>query len=106
MPREGTKAAEIMRLYAEGLSTSEIAKAVGCRPEYVRVVARQRKGSTESANDRTYRARVYKHGNRRAARIDGRLAYAIARAAGQPENVAKAKYIMAWNRTMRRTAHA
>jgi hypothetical protein len=56
MPREGTKAAEIMRLYAKGLSTSEIAKAVGCNTAYVRVVARQRRGNTYSAIDRRYRA--------------------------------------------------
>lgn len=38
MPREGTKAAKIMRLYTKGLSTAEIARQVGCLPEYVRVV--------------------------------------------------------------------
>lgn len=55
MPREGTKAAEIMRLYAHEIFTiQEIAESVGCKPEYVRVVARQRKGSGMSANDRKY----------------------------------------------------
>lgn len=107
MPREGTKAAEIMRLYAEGLSTSEIAKAVGCKPEYVRVVARQRKnGHGYSKAERTYRTRISKLGNRVAARFDGRIAYANAREDGLSEQEAQAKYAMAWNRTMRRTAHA
>lgn len=55
MPRKGTKAENIMRLYAKGLSTTEIAEIVGCLPEYVRVVARQRKGWGLSENDRRYR---------------------------------------------------
>lgn len=54
MPREGTKAAKIMALYKKGLSTTEIAAKVGCRPEYVRVVARQRKGTGKSQIDRKY----------------------------------------------------
>ena len=56
MPREGTKAAEIMLLYAKGLSTKQIGELVGCRPEYVRVVARQRKGRGVSENDKRYLA--------------------------------------------------
>lgn len=56
MPREGTKAAEIMLLYAKGLSTKQIGELVGCRPEYVRVVARQRKGRGVSESDKRYLA--------------------------------------------------
>jgi hypothetical protein len=49
-----TKADRIRALYAEGLSTSEIAEEVECLPEYVRVVARQRKNSGTSEIDRRY----------------------------------------------------
>jgi hypothetical protein len=56
MQRE-TKSAKIMRLYAHGIFTDqEIADAVGCSKVYVRVVARQRKGGSESEYDRRYRA--------------------------------------------------
>lgn len=69
--RTGTKSAEIMRLYEQGLSTREIADLVGCRPEYVRVVARQRKGSGRSDIDRRYLSsdRGQSHEKRRKARI-------------------------------------
>jgi hypothetical protein len=50
-----TKADQIRALYATGrLSTSEIAERVGCRVEYVRVCARQRKGGRASEIDRRY----------------------------------------------------
>lgn len=49
-----TKSAEILDLYAQGFSIKEIALRVGCRPEYVRVVARQRRGSGMSDIDRRY----------------------------------------------------
>lgn len=55
MPREGTKAARIMALYKKGMSTTQIAAKVGCRPEYVRVVARQRKGKGQSSIDCKWR---------------------------------------------------
>lgn len=52
--RTETKAAQILRLYALGtLSIREIGEIVGCRPEYVRVVARQRNGGPSNA-DLTY----------------------------------------------------
>jgi hypothetical protein len=50
-----TKADQIRALYATGrLSTSEIAERVGCRVEYVRVCARQRKNGEVSEIDRRY----------------------------------------------------
>jgi hypothetical protein len=50
-----TKADQIRALYATGrLSTSEIAERVGCRVEYVRVAARQRKDGGVSEIDRRY----------------------------------------------------
>lgn len=51
-----SKAARIRALYAQGVSTREIADQVDCRPEYVRVVARQRvlPGSV-SVSDLAYR---------------------------------------------------
>lgn len=57
MQRDETKSSRIMRLYGKGAYTvKEIAEIVGCRPEYVRVVARQRKGSGQSDADRRYEA--------------------------------------------------
>lgn len=49
-----SKAARIRDLYAQGLATGEIAKIVGCRPEYVRVVARQRDEKGYSRADKTW----------------------------------------------------
>jgi transposase len=51
-----TKADRIRALYAEGLSTSEIAEIVGCGTPYVRVCARQRKNGGYSEIDRRYAA--------------------------------------------------
>lgn len=51
-----SKAKQIMRLYDGKRSTREIAAIVGCRPEYVRVVARQRKGKGASEIDVRYLA--------------------------------------------------
>lgn len=48
-----TKAAQILELYAQGLPTTAIAEIVGTSDSYVRVVARQRRG-TVSENDRRY----------------------------------------------------
>lgn len=49
-----TKAAKILALYAQGKSTRDNAAAVGCDPAYVRVVARQRKGTGRSDIDMRY----------------------------------------------------
>lgn len=49
-----TKSEQIRRLYKHGIfTTAEIAVRVGCRPEYVRVVARQRVNGP-SKGDRRY----------------------------------------------------
>ena len=50
-----TKSEQIMSLYDGQRTTSEIAAIVGCRPSYVRVVARQRQGKGLSDIDRKYR---------------------------------------------------
>lgn len=51
-----TKSARIMELFATGKYTPrEIAEMVDCRPEYVRVVARQRNGMSSSVHDVRYR---------------------------------------------------
>lgn len=56
MAKDGTKSAEIMRLYSHGIFTvKEIAEKVGCLPSYVRVVARQRKGTGMSVSEARYR---------------------------------------------------
>lgn len=52
------KAEKIRELYAQGLSTREIAGIVGCRTEYVRVVARQRVNGS-SHIERRYLCRRY-----------------------------------------------
>lgn len=51
-----TKAQRILDLYDGVRTTREIAAIVGCRPEYVRVVARQRQGTSMSDIDRRYRS--------------------------------------------------
>lgn len=54
MPKK-TKAAQILELYARGdLTTAQIAERVGCLPEYVRVCARQRKGTGKSNADKRW----------------------------------------------------
>lgn len=50
-----TKAEKIRALYAkDNKTTGEIAKIVGCGPEYVRVVARQRVDRGKSESDKRY----------------------------------------------------
>lgn len=49
-----SKASRIRELYAQGLGTREIADRVGCRIEYVRVAARQRKDGNNSEIDTRY----------------------------------------------------
>lgn len=79
MSTKPSKSAVIRAMYATGSYTvAEIAWAVGCRPEYVRVVARQRihGGLTKSeAAARTALDRETRNAIRRAA-------YAAARKAG------------------------
>jgi hypothetical protein len=123
-----TKSAQIMELYAQGLSTREIAEKVGCKIEYVRVVARQRKGFGESENDRRYRRsplgkdarsrsddkykpkrnmnlRVMRaRGDKEAASKAAAEAYALAKALGCSRAEAGAKANTARSRVLRRTA--
>jgi len=61
-----TKAEHILSLYDGKRSTSDIAAIVGCRPEYVRVVARQRKGTGYSDIDRRYVSSTLFRSTRRA----------------------------------------
>lgn len=49
-----TKADKIRELYALGWATSKIAAEVGCRVEYVRVCAQQRRDGRMSRADRKY----------------------------------------------------
>ena len=49
-----SKAQKIRDLYAQGLSTAQIAKRVGCSDSYVRVCARQRVNGKASDHDRAY----------------------------------------------------
>lgn len=50
-----SKASQIRELYDGVRSTAEIAEIVGCLPEYVRIVARQRKSGGVSDIDRRYK---------------------------------------------------
>lgn len=105
-PRNETKAARICRLYAMGIYTvKEIADIVGCRPEYVRVAARQRRGRGMSEIDLRY-----KYSNRgqevrqrwNALRLPAKRAYANAfRETGSHEK-ARAAYASA----IQEAAHA
>lgn len=73
-----TKAEQIRNLYDGKRSTQEIAKIVGCRQEYVRVVALQRVPGGHDANaeyQRKWRQIAREHGCREAARKAYRAAY-------------------------------
>lgn len=67
MPDHRTKSEQILALHDGKRTPREIADIVGCRPEYVRVVARQRRGSGMSDIDRRYVASP--KGQRTAARM-------------------------------------
>jgi DNA-binding CsgD family transcriptional regulator len=77
-----TKSERIMALYAKGRTTRQIAETVGCRIEYVRVVARQRKGGTSKHDEaylmRRYGGKTLKEAHRNEMRV--RLADPIRRA--------------------------
>lgn len=47
-----SKAARIRRMLAEGMGSGEIAKAVGCMPDYVRVVRQRQEGGGARKCDR------------------------------------------------------
>lgn len=55
-----SKAARIRELYAQGLGTAEIAKVVGCKPEYVRVAGRQRKDGPSPHDKRWHGGEPYR----------------------------------------------
>lgn len=63
-----SKTQRILGLYDGVRTTKEIAEAVGCLPEYVRVVARQRMGQAESDIDRRYRYSPLGRASKRAYR--------------------------------------
>jgi hypothetical protein len=99
-----TKAERIRKLYADGfLSVKEIAALVGCRPEYVRVSARQRAGGRRSTSDQNYEAAGYEKGNREAARAARRAAYRALRESGLRADEASRKSGHAYKKTMRET---
>ena len=84
MSTKPSKSAVIRAMYATGSYTvAEIAMAVGCLPEYVRVVARQRTAGDLNLGDKAYHA-VDKQ-TRSSVR---RAAYASARQAGLPRTAA------------------
>lgn len=89
-----SKASRIRDLYAQGLGTGEIAKIVGCKPEYVRVAGRQRKDDYLSSADRTYRINRYGsmsayYAAHNAERAPNRKAYYAKRWKTDPEYRAK-----------------
>ena len=77
-----TKADHIRQLYDGTRTTVEIAALVGCLPEYVRVVARQRIIGGMSKTDLVYTERLRKYGDRDAAQKVWRSVYRRARKAG------------------------
>jgi transposase-like protein len=99
-----TKAERIMKLYEQGgLTVQEIAQRIGCLDSYVRVVARQRKGTGMSAADKRYRAKVNANGDHALAIRNARKAYRAARRMGQGKRGADIARVTAYARTMRRT---
>lgn len=98
-----SKSSMIRELYEQGKPVAEIASIVGCKPEYVRVVVRQRNGG-QSKSDRARNQRIYALGDRDAARLVSREAYRVERAAGASHRSAQASRAKAWMKTMRRTA--
>jgi hypothetical protein len=66
-----TKSQRILALYDGKRTTKEIAKIVGCRQEYVRVVSRQRKGKS-STHDLRYRSSFLGKASQRATNANRR----------------------------------
>ncbi len=128
MSKGMTKAAEILSLYDGARSTREIAKIVGCLPEYVRVVARQRRGAGVSEIDvryrtsplgrqmmkrvndgnkparRAYFSSIHRTGDHAEAASAAREAYAAARHAGKDAKASKVTAETARRRVLLRTA--
>jgi transposase len=99
-----TKSAQIMELYAQGLSTREIADKVGCLDSYVRVVARQRKGGSYSESDRKYVSNYIATGDKDLANKVRRSAYAKARDSGASIDAAKNVAGCAYRKVLRLTS--
>ncbi len=101
-----TKSEQILRLYDGKRSTSEIAAIVGCRSEYVRVVARQRVPGGHDAN-KEYIRRIAEAskvlGDRQAARRARSAAYRAARASGLSISEARSRGGGAYTNMMRKT---
>ena len=85
-----TLAAEILALYDGERTTREIANALLCRPEYVRVVARQRRGSTSEIDERYLKSS--KGIAYRAMKKEGVKAYNRAYYATKDKRAARAAY--------------
>ena len=77
-----TKADRIRSLYAAGMSVRDIADAVGCSTEYVRVSARQRKDGKASVADLNYVPVPWDDTSRDIACAASRKAFAEARKSG------------------------
>ena len=107
-----SKASEIRALDAAGKSVAEIAEIVGCRREYVRVAARQRKygcsradmkfAPKKAAKDKLFRSL----GDRSAAVQAARRAYRKARESGDTVDRANNKYGAAYDHAMVKTGRA
>ena len=95
-----TKADRIRKLYASGLAVKEIAEMVKCRPEYVRVAARQRADGKRSAADLRFVTTRSANADINEARRKGRAAYQAARAAGADRQAASCAYRSAWSAGM------
>lgn len=104
MREHETKAARIRRLYADGmLTTTEIARIVGCNSSYVRTAAKHR-GEVGNNHEREHKKRFRNNGDNEAARAAGRAAYRNAKEAGHSTSEAAARYISARDRVLRQTA--
>lgn len=101
-----TKSEQIRDLYAKGCTVKEIASVVGCREEYVRVCARQRKDGKPSNADLKYMPvaqAAYQKGDRKTARKASAKAYRKAKAEGFTTQVAINRGGSAYRNAMIRT---
>ncbi len=101
-----TKAYKIRLLYAQGKSTREIADALGCSTEYVRVCSRQRVIGGYDPN-KNYERRMLEIARangeiKEAARAAARVACAASRVAGMSIKQAAEKRFSAYTATMKR----
>lgn len=107
-----SKASEIRALDAAGKSVAEIAEIVGCRQEYVRVAARQRKDGCSRADmkfapKKAARNRFIRSlGDRSTAAQAARRAYRKARESGDTVDRANSKYGSAYDHALVKTGRA